>query len=412
MPASALSLWRTFSITAMWMPRRAWSLPVVLSYAAFVLVGLSAGVGGVLLPAQIHDYGISMSTIGLTFVTFSAGFFLAGTSTGALIGRLGTRSALLAGGTGFLIAALITTTRPPFAVLVVVQLLAGYGIGVLESVLNVYLSGLPAATVLLNRLHAFFGVGALLGPLLAAWMLRYRPWTAVFLVLSLLTAALLVGFAVVLPRHHERAPRPLGRRSPRDGLLAEALRRPPVMLAAAFLSVYVGLEISLGNWAFTYLVKDQGLLALTAGYALSGYWLGLTAGRFVISPLAGRLGLTPQRMMLYCLTGVIGATALTWALDGQLAGAGFALVGFFLGPLFPTAMALVPDLAPAALVPTAIGVLNAVSVVGGAGLPWLAAAIAQGMGVWTLLPYVLVLGVLQLVLWQAAVGRARVPALQ
>lgn len=392
--------------------RRAWPLPVVLSYAAFILVGVSAGVGGVLLPAQIRDYDIDMATIGLTFFTFSAGFFLAGTSTGALIGRLGTRSALIVGGAGFLVAALITATRPSFVVLVLVQVLAGYGIGVLESVLNVYLSGLPSATVLLNRLHAFFGVGALLGPLLAAWMLRYWPWTAVFLVLAALTAALLAGFAVVLPRHHERAPRSGGRRSPRGGLLAEVLRRPAVMLAAAFLSVYVGLEVSVGNWAFTYLVKDQGQLAIAAGYALSGYWLGLTVGRFVISPLADRLGLTPQRMMLCCLTGVVGATAVTWALHGQLAGAGFALVGFFLGPLFPTAMAVIPDLAPAALVPTAIGVLNAVSVVGGAALPWLAAAIAQGMGIWTLLPYVGAVGVLQLVLWQAAVGHAEVRTLR
>lgn len=395
----------------MQMRRRTWPLPVILSYAAFVLVGVSSGVGGVLLPAQIHDYGISMSTIGLTFVTFSVGFFLAGASTGALVGRLGIRSALLAGGAGFLVAAVITTTRPPFAVLVVIQVLAGYGMGVLESVLNVYLSGLPSATVLLNRLHAFFGVGALLGPLLAAWVLRYQPWTVVFVVLAVLTGVLLVGFAVVLPRHHEREPRPLGRRSPRDGLLAQALHRPSVLLAAAFLAVYVGLEISLGNWAYTYLVKDQGLLALTAGYALSGYWLGLTIGRFVISPLAARLGMTSQRMMLSCMAGVIGATALTWSLHGLAAGAGFALVGFFLGPLFPTAMALVPDLAPTALVPTAIGVLNAVSVVGGAGLPWLAAAIAQGMGVWTLLPFVTVLGVLQLLLWQTAEARAneRVP---
>ncbi|WP_407345276.1 MFS transporter [Pengzhenrongella phosphoraccumulans] len=391
--------------------RRAWPLPVVLSYAAFILVGLSAGVGGVLLPAQIRDYDIDMATIGLTFFTFSAGFFLAGASTGALIGRLGTRLALLLGCAGYLVAALITAARPSFVVLVVVQVLAGYGMGVLESVLNVYLSGLPSATVLLNRLHAFFGVGALLGPLLAAWMLRSVPWTAVYLVLAALTAALLVGFAVALPGRHESAPRPAVRSSPRDGLLAQALRRPAVMLAAAFLSVYVGLEVSLGNWAYTYLVEDQGRLALAAGYAVSAYWLGLTAGRFVISPLAGRLGVTPRRMMLGCLVGVVGATALTWAVPGPLVGAGFALVGFFLGPLFPTAMALVPDLAPPALVPTAIGALNAVSVVGGAALPWLAGAIGQGVGIWTLLPYVLVLGLLQLVLWQGAMGRAEVSAL-
>ena len=388
--------------------RRSWPLPVVLCYAAFVLVGVSAGVGGVLLPAQIRDYDVDMTTIGLTFFTFSAGFFLAGASTGSIVGRLGTRSALLAGGAGFLVAELITAARPSFALLVCVQVLAGYGIGVLESVLNVFLSSLPSATVLLNRLHAFFGVGALLGPLLAAWMLRSWRWTAVFGVLAVLTAALLVGFAVVLPGGHERAPRPAERRSPRDGLLADVLRRPAVMLAAAFLSVYVGLEVSVGNWAFTYLVQDQGQAALAAGYAVSAYWLGLTVGRFVISPTAGRLGLTPQRMMLCCFAGVIGAVGVTWALPGPLAGAGFALVGFFLGPLFPTAMALVPDLAPAALVPTAIGVLNGVSVVGGAALPWLAAAIAQGVGLWTLLPYVAVLAGLQLVLWQAAVGRAAV----
>ena len=117
---------------------------------------------------------------------------------------------------------LITAARPSFVVLVPVQVLAGYGIGVLESVLTVYLSGLPSATVLLNRLHAFF------------------------------------GFAVVLPRHREPAARAVMRSSPRDGLRAQVLRRPAVMLAAAFLALSVGLEVNLGNWAFTDLVQDQG----------------------------------------------------------------------------------------------------------------------------------------------------------
>ena len=63
-----------------------------------------------------------------------------------------------------MLAGLYLATRPPFVAFVLVQLVLGYGTGVLESVLNVYIAALPGATTLLNRLHAFFGVGALIGP--------------------------------------------------------------------------------------------------------------------------------------------------------------------------------------------------------------------------------------------------------
>jgi len=148
---------------------------VLVSYAAFVLVGLSAGVSGVLLPSQMVTYGVGRSAIGISFFTSSAGFVLAGVTAGALIGRLGTRTALAVGGAAYALAGLYLASRPPFGMFLLVQLVAGYGTGVLESVLNVYLAARPGATTLLNRLHAFFGVGALLGPALAAWILGFAP---------------------------------------------------------------------------------------------------------------------------------------------------------------------------------------------------------------------------------------------
>ncbi|MFY1692385.1 MFS transporter [Plantactinospora sp. WMMB782] len=408
---------------------------VVLAYAAFVLVGLSAGVAGVLLPAQIDDYGVDKATIGLTFFTFSAGFLLAGISTGGLIDRLGTRAALAAGGGAFVLAALYTAVRPPFLAFVAVQVVAGYGIGVLESVLNAHLSELPGATTLLNRLHAFFGVGALLAPALAAWMLRALPWTAVWLVLGLAALPLLAGFLLAYPKRHvpgrdpdpgpdspvpgrdpdpgpdspvpgggpaRGGPAPAGgtERRPGGGLLVAALRQPAVLLAAVFLACYVGLEISVGNWAFTLLVDGYRQSEVLAGYAVSGYWLGLTAGRFLISPLATRAGLTPAATSAGCLAGVAVCAVLAWAVPvAALAGVALVLLGFFLGPLFPTAMAMVPRLTASRLVPTAIGVLNGVSVIGGALFPWLAGVVAQGIGVWTLLPFAVVLALGQFAIW-------------
>ncbi|GAA0840211.1 MFS transporter [Streptosporangium amethystogenes subsp. fukuiense] len=408
-------------------PRSPWRAPVALAYATFVLAGLNAGVGGVLLPALIGDYGVDMTTIGITFFVSSAGFMLAGSGTGPLLERLGTRLALAIGGGLYVMATLYMASRPPFVAFLAVQLVAGYGIGVLESVLNAYLTELPSATTLLNRLHAFFGVGALLGPLTAAWMLTFLPWTAVWLVLAVACLPLVAGFLVAYPRHTPAgdgaAERPVpagppypdallppadpeGSEPERGGLLTAVMRSPAVALASGFLAVYVGLEISVGNWGFTFLVEEHAQTGLTAGYISSGYWLGLTLGRFLISPVATRMGLTAVGMTYACLAGVTASAVLTWAAPGAaVATAGFLLLGFFLGPVFPTAMAVVPDLTTARLVPTAIGIMNGISVIGGAVLPWLTGAIGQSAGIWTLMPSAVLLALLQFALWRMIVAR-------
>ncbi|MFD7654133.1 MFS transporter [Actinosynnema sp. NPDC059797] len=377
------------------------SASVPLAYATFALIGLGTGAGGVLLVEQMDDYGVDRATIGLTFFTASAGFMVAGATAGALLHRFGYRATLVAGGALYTLTALVTAARPAFAVLVLLQLAIGYAAGLLESALNARLASLPGATALLNRLHAFFGVGALLGPVLATRVLAHAPWPAVWLVLGLASAPLVAGFLVA---HPGPAPGTSRERVP-GGLAAAALRQPGVLLGAVLLTVYVGLELGVGNWAFSHLVDSRGLSDQLAGYAVGGYWLGLTLGRFLISPVAARLGLTDTGLMTACLAGV-AAAAVVWSLPGA-AVVGLALLGFFLGPVFPTTMALVPRLTTERLAPAAIGVVNAGSVVGGAALPWLAGALAQGAGAWALVPFAAALAVVQLGVWWPLATRAR-----
>jgi len=357
---------------------------------------------------------VDRATIGLTFFTGSAGFVLAGSTAGALIHRFGLRIALAVGAGGYVLAGLYVATRPPLVAFIVVQVVAGYAIGLLESVLNAYLAALPNATTLLNRLHAFFGVGALLGPVLASWILGFASWPVVWLVLAVACVPLMAGFLILYPRPlaDGEAPASSGEvsREASGGLLAATLRQRAVLLGAALLAVYVGLELGMGNWGFSYLVQARGQSELLAGYSVSGYWLGLTLGRFLMSPLASRVGATAAGLMFTCLAGVTVATTLTWLLPGAAAAStGLVLLGFFLGPIFPTAMAVAPQLAAARLVPTAIGVMNAGSVVGGSALPWLAGVIAQSAGIWTLLPFTVTLALLQLAVWWPIAGRVRAP---
>lgn len=380
--------------------RLRWQPSVAIAYAAFAQIGLTAGVTGVLLPAQIADYGVGSAAIGVCFFTFAAGFILASFSAGGAFARFGVRFTLVAGAGGFLLAGLGLAARPPFAVFVALQVVLGYGTGQMESGLNAHLAALPRSTTLLNRLHAFFGLGALAGPLLAAWMLGAVAWPRVWLVLASLCLPLIIGFATSYPartRPDTTAPAdPPGRR----GLLADALRQPAVVLAAAFLAVYVGLEQSVGNWGFSLLVGTRGMSPLVAGYAVSGFWLGLTAGRLLIGPIAARTRRTATELAFACLGGVVAMTVLLWLLPASVAAiCGLVLLGACLGPVFPTTMALTPSLTQARLVPTAIGIANGFSVVGGALIPWFAGAVAQGLGIWTLLPFFVVLSLMALGVW-------------
>jgi fucose permease len=223
-----------------------------------------------------------------------------------------------------------------------------------------------------------------------------------------LTAGFLV-FPGPVPAAASR-PAPEGPGSPpgEENLLASALRDRGVLYGAAMLAVYVGLEIGVGTWGYSYLTQARGLAGTLAGYAVSGYWLGLTAGRFLISPLAARAGMTTARMMYACLSGITAAAALAWLAPGAAAAsAALVALGFFLGPVFPTTMSITPRLTTPGLVPTAIGVMNAGSVIGGSALPWLAGVIAQGAGIWTLLPYAIALAALQFAVWRPLAARSR-----
>ena len=384
-------------------------LRAALAFASFVVIGLLGGSTGVVLPAQSTEYELTKTVIGLLFFAFSVGYVVAGAVIGAVMHRLGVRGTLLAGTATFGVAAAICGLRPPYPVLLAVTAFLAIGIGTIDACLNAYLSGLPGSTVLLNLLHAFYGVGALIGPLLAAALLAAgRSWGAVYLVFAVLTVPLLAAFAAWYPPGTGSAVAvPEG---VRPGSLSTAVRRAGVVLAALFLAGYVGVEVSVGNWGYSYLTQYREHGPLLAGWVVSGYWFGFTLGRFLMGAVAARYRLGPAVLTYACLVGMLAFGAFTWLVPGTAGTvAGFFLLGLFIGPVFPLTIAIVPQLAPAWLVPTAIGLLVGVSVAGGAFFPWLAGTLAQHAGLGTLFPFVVVLCAALIVVWWQVVHRARAP---
>ena len=380
-------------------------LPVAFAFFGFIVIGINGGANGIILPSLSAFYHVGDATIGLLFLVSSMGYFLSALSSGLLVERLGLRWMLLIGTAVYILGASGFGLELPFVALMFSRLLLGLGIGLMETGLNIYITALPRSTALLNYLHAYYGVGALLGPIVASAILAFQwGWNSVYLLLIALSLPLLFGFGLLFRSAKSSAAPQEGEQPATGNVLGAALKLPIVWLAALFLLIYVGVEVSLGNWSYSFLL-DRHEGTVLAGWIVSGFWLGLTVGRFTLQNFAERLGVGTKGLMYACMLGVGTGLLLVWFVPFSFVAAlGFCFIGYSLAPIYPLTVAITPKLVPARVAPSAIGLLVSISILGLAFFPWLAGILAQATGISTLLPFTLALVIVMLVLWRGVVS--------
>lgn len=371
---------------------------IAFAFFAFILIGANDGAVGVILPSLSSFYKVDKATVSYLFLAGTTGYLTAAFTSGPLVEKMGRRLFLMLGAGIFVVGALTVAFKPPFLVLLVALLLIGFGVAITDAGLNAYIAGLPHSTATLNYLHAFYGLGALIGPVIASAVLALSlGWNTIYFMWIGVGLVLLVGIGFI----YEKRPEPDKAESSATGnVLATALKIRAVWLAAFFLLFYVGAEVSLGNWSYSFLTEERHQPTLLSGWTVSGYWLGLMLGRLTLARIAERIG--SKRLVQGCLAGVMVGVLLIWLVPvGIVSAFGLLLTGFSLGPIFPSTIALMPSLVSARLLPSAIGFLASLGAMGAALFPWLAGNLAQGLGLWSLLPFVVVLAVADLGFWLA-----------
>ncbi len=374
-------------------------IQLAIAFFAFILVGANDGATGVLIPSLQAQYHVDKATIGLLFLSAVLGYLVAAFNSGPLVGKLGIRLFLLVGVSTFLTSAIVLSTIPPFWVTLLMLLPLGFGSALLDAGLNAYIASLPRNTTLLNYLHAFYGTGALLGPILASTILANGlTWNFVYVTWIGMSIVLFVAVMIFFKRRTVTEQE--GGKSSEKNTLASTLKRRIVWIVAFFLLFYVGTEVSLGNWSYSFLLEERHGLPLISGWIVSGYWLGLTLGRLVLPQVALRFG--DKRLIQGCLIGVIIGVLIVWLIPiNAVASFGLCFTGFCLGPIFPTTIGLMSQLVPSRLLASAIGFLASLGSMGAALFPWLAGNLAQAVGLWSLMPYVITLTIAMMLFWLA-----------
>jgi fucose permease len=353
----------------------AW-IGIGLSFYAFIAIGIAEGGLGVLLPSILEAYNLTPATVTFLFLSQMSGYMIAALTSSLLSSQIGLAKMLLLASVLLTTALSIYALTPYWVVMVATGSLLGLGIGLIDAGVNTYIAHDQQNAHLMGMLHAFYGVGALLGPTVATTLLTLGfGWRQVYL-----TVAGVVGLAIagmlwaVVSRYQPMSRHIATSESETDARtsLRVALRTPTVLVAGLLLLIYVGTEVSIGNWAYTVQHVGRGIPAWIAGYSVTGYWMGLTLGRFVMGQGVNRLGAirTIDLSLVLLLAGL-----LVWWL---LPGVWFILpvLGFALAVIFPATIWLMPQRVPATIVPAAIGFLASVGSLGAATVPtavgWLA----------------------------------------
>jgi fucose permease len=172
------------------------------------------------------------------------------------------------------------------------------------------------------------------------------------------------------------------------------------------LGVYVGTEVGIGGWLTKYMVTVREVTLTYAGNALSVYWLGLAAGRLVLSMLSHRIreetllvGLTLSASVAWCSALIVAAPV------GSVICAGFTGLAF--SGIFPAIIALGGRSHPHDTAGVT-SVMIAGAGLGGIVIPWTMSAVADAAG---LVPGMAVYGLLcAAMVVQAQLVRTTLPA--
>lgn len=356
------------------------SLLAVLAFFAFISLGLPDGLYGVSWPSVRSEFGLPLDALGLLIGVFTAGYLTSSFLSGAILRRMPIGMVLTLSTAATAVALLGFALTPNWALMVALAFLAGLGGGAVDAGLNAYGATHFSARTL-NWLHAFFGLGTTIGPLIVTGVLDAGlVWRWSYAIVGCAQMTLAITFFVTRERW-VRVPE-IGVEAKPPVLAAptfETLRRPIVWLGMLIFFVYTGVEIATAQWSFSLLALGRGVPQTAAGLSVSLYWGSLMAGRVLFGFIADKVPLA--RTLRLCILGSVLGALLLWLDPSRILSlAGLMLIGFCFAPIFASLISLTPARVGAEHADSAIGFQIAAAGLGGAALTGLIGLLTRPFG--------------------------------
>jgi len=337
-------------------------------FLAFFIFGFTDNLKGPTLPAMLAELNINYGVGGNIFLGEYLGFLIATLLTGFLADKFGLKVVIILAGVCLAFGVSGYSSFSAAFALSASLFTIGLGLGALELGPNAIIVNLhhERKGLYLNLMAVLHGLGSMLAPLFAGWMLGMSiSWRVIYRWDLLIIAAFIFYFIVLhFPRAEAHEKNQLNFRE----ILQVAFKGQLPWFHAA-IALYVAAEIGMASWLVAFLQDVRHFPVLASSQSLSLFFGMLMLGRFLGGFFVHRIGYL--RSILFAAIGAVICIVV-----GLFGPPGLSIVlpltGLFFSVIFPTITAAVSDSHPENI-NTTLGVLYTFAGLGALIGPWLVA---------------------------------------
>ena len=380
------------------------SLLLAVIYLIFISLGLPDSLLGSGWPKMQMVFGVPSSYAGYVSMTICFMTIISALISPRLIRRFHTKWIVIVSVTLTVFGLLGFSISTRFWMLFLFAVPYGLGAGSVDAAVNHYVANHYSSSVM-NFLHCFYGVGAVISPCIMALALKMARWNEGYRWTACIQMGILIVCVLSLPlwKQNESAAEEENRDS---AGIKETLKVPGVLLTLIAFFAYCSGEATCFLWTPSYFAGTRaGLSDETIASFGSLIFGGLMLGRLISGFISNRLG-DRRLIRIGIAVELVGILLVILPLQGYVVAAvGFVVIGTGMGPVYPAIQHMAPSNFGKRHSAAVIGLQMASAYIGSTFMPMVFGHIQQAVGIGIMPLYLLIFAALNFGMLEVAYRR-------
>ena len=380
------------------------SLLLAVIYLIFISLGLPDSLLGSGWPKMQMVFGVPSSWAGYVSMTISFMTIISALLSPRMIRRFHTKWIVITSIALTVSGLLGFSICERYWMLFLFAVPYGLGAGAIDASVNHYVANHYSSSVM-NFLHCFYGVGAMMSPCIMAQALKAARWNEGYRWTAVIQMGILLVCILSLPlwKRNEAA---AGEKNGDSAGIGETLKVPGVVLTLIAFFAYCSGEATCFLWTPSYFAGTRaGLSDETIASFGSLIFAGLMLGRLISGFISNRLG-DKRLIRVGIAVELIGILLVILpAKSHWIAAIGFVVIGTGMGPVYPAIQHMAPLNFGKRYSAAVIGLQMASAYIGSTFMPMVFGHLQQAVGIGVMPLYLLVFAAMNIGLLETAYVR-------